>query len=117
MSTTSSFSKLTLFTTGSAGVAILFFGPLISLALLPLTNWDPLMVSYAQWLLLLAWSPLLPVGVPALLLQDERDKVNGPFRALSVFLRLFVSGPARVVSASWANAAGVTLALTALVLF
>lgn len=110
-------TSLTKIATSPLVVALLFFGPLASVLLAPLTGWEPTMVFAFQALALLAWSPLLPFGVPALFLQDVRDSVKGPFRPLSVTLKLFFTGPAAVVTTSWLNVAGVGIATVALLAF
>jgi hypothetical protein len=51
------------------------------------------------------------------MLQDERDRVRGTFRFISVPARLFVTGPSAVVTTSWLNAAGVAIAACSLLLF
>jgi len=105
-------TALTRFALSPQGAALLAVGPVLSVLAAPLSGWDPTMVHNLQLVLLVAWAPVLPVAVPALLTQDLRDA----HRALrsrvpgSLAVYLFVTGPARLVRASWLNLAGVATA-------
>lgn len=96
--------------TSGLGVTVLALGPLACVLAAPLLGWDPAMTASARWVFVGLWSPFVPVGVAALALQDFRDQVapgRSPLRRLGALVRqLAVRGPAPVVTATWANLAG-----------
>jgi hypothetical protein len=110
-------SSLTRASVSPAGLAVLTFGPMVSILAVPqLPALAAVDARSAAVVMLLAWMPCTPIGIPALMLQDERDRCTarrGMRRAWDVAVHLAVAGPARVVIASWLNVAGVVAAAAA----
>jgi hypothetical protein len=113
-----SMTPLTGWATGPFGLVVLAAGPLASVYAAPLlAATDPQAALIAATVAVAMWSPFTPLGVPALLLQDERDASTsrrGCARIGPVAWHLSVGGPLRVVAATWANLTGVAVAAAAL---
>lgn len=97
------------------GLAVLGLGPLACVLATPLLGWDAAMTDSARWVFVVLWTPFVPVGIPALALQDFRDRVapgRAPWTRLSALVRqLAFTGPSPVTTATWANLAGVAAAV------
>jgi hypothetical protein len=111
----SAMTSLTRFATSAAGLVLMTFGPAVTLFAAPHVSpaWDTEMVRIFITVALIMWTPFTPLGVPSLLLQDERDKCTrrrGLLRIAPVAAHLAVTGPVRVVVATWCNLAGVVFA-------
>lgn len=96
-------------------IAAVTVGPALSVIALGHLGWDPQLVAMARVVLLAFWTPI-PLGIPALLLQDLRDQLAvsySPLRRLGAVVRyLVIAGPPRVLAFTWLNVCGVLFALT-----
>ena len=110
-------TALTRFTLSGAAALLALVGPVLTVLAAPLVGWEPAMVHNLQLVALVAWSPVLPFGVPALLTQDLRDLHRClPGRSAPLLpVYLFCTGPSGLVRFSWANVAGVALAAAVVV--
>lgn len=119
MKTATKQTALTNFSSSTLGLGILLLGPVVMVILVGVSGWDPAMISTARVVFLVSWLPIIPISFPALLLQDFRDAArakyisNGGagFSWVYTVHKLYVTGPTRVVKASWINLLGVALAV------
>lgn len=95
-------------------LALMLAGPSLTLLAVNHAGWDPQITAAAGFVTLLLWAPL-PLSIPGLLLQDLRDQLavqRLPLTRVAAVCRyLYVAGPARVLTFSWLNLAGLALAL------
>lgn len=107
-------TSLTRMATGFGGLLLMTFGPLLTvIAAHNVPAWDEALLHAGGYVALIMWIPFNPLSLSALLLQDERDRCTarrGLSRFIPVASHLGFTGPARVITATWLNLAGLLLA-------
>lgn len=105
-------TKLTDFATGPWGLLIMLFGPLATVVGCALWGRSAVSGHIAALVLVAFFVPVLPIGAPALLLQDVRDSVQGPHRTARLMRVLYTRSD--VAPISWANLVGLVLAVVSI---